>query len=536
MIFESYSLLNCAILTPLVFAVVVCCLPGASAAGIRWLSILGTLLTGVLSVMVYTRFNPQDAGFQLEQTVPWVAPLGLSWHVGVDGISVVLILLTGIVGFAAALVSWDVTKRQKEFYVLLLVVLSGAMGMFASLDIFFIYFFHELALIPTFLMIGIWGSGQREYAAMKMTLYLSAGALVALFGLIALYVGLPAGERTFDVVKLVAFAKGQPFSASFQYFVYPMLLFGLGALVALVPLHTWAPIGYGSAPTATAMLHAGVLKKFGLYALLRIVLPLLPTGAAQWNWLLLALLLANIVYGGLVAMRQKNFNHLLGYSSVAHMGFAFLGIATFSYLGITGAVLFMFAHGLSAALAFALSGFFFAQTGTREIPELGGLCKRMPFIGTAIVMAGFASIGLPGFANFPGEVMVLFGAWQVKGWGIQAGAATLSWPVIVAIWGGAVIGAVYMLRAVRDVCFGVLPAKWQKLGDANLPAKFPYLVLLGTLIWAGVYPRELVDTIKPAAIAVVEAMEKTKAKEALPSKPKTKPKPAPAKRVLKPTK
>jgi len=529
MIFESYSLLNCAVLTPLVFAGVLCCLPAAAAAAIRWLAILGSLLTGVLGVMIYTRFNPQDAGFQLEQSVPWVAPLGLGWHVGVDGISVVMILLTGIVGFAATLVSWDVTRRQKEFYILLMILISGAIGMFVSLDIFFIYFFHELALIPTFLLIGIWGSGRREYAAMKMTLYLSAGALVALFGLIALYVGLPAGERTFDVVKLIAFAKNQPFSASFQYVVYPMLLFGLGALVSLVPLHTWAPIGYGSAPTAAAMLHAGVLKKFGLYALLRIVLPVLPSGAAQWNGLLVALLLANIVYGGLVAMRQKNFNLLLGYSSVAHMGFAFLGIATFNYLGITGAVLFMFAHGLSAALAFALSGFFFAQTGTREIAELGGLCRRMPFIGTAIVMAGFASIGLPGFGNFPGEVMVLFGAWQVKEWGLQAGAARVSWPVVVAIWGGAVIGAVYMLRAVRDVCFGLLPAKWEKLGDASLPAKFPYLVLLGALIWAGVYPRELADTIKPAAIAVVEAMEKTGARQPWPSKPE----PDPLKRAAK---
>ena len=502
------NILNWTILTPLAFAAGLCLVPASKSHAIRWLAILGSFVTAVLGVLAFAWFSASDTGFQFVNQVPWVAALDLSWHVGVDGISVVLILLTGIVGFAATMVSWDIQSRQKEFYVLLLIMIAGAMGMFASLDIFFIYFFHELALIPTFLMIGIWGSGRREYAAMKMTLYLSAGAFVALIGLIALYLALPAGERTFDLLKMLDFARSHPLAANVQHFIYPFLLFGLGTLVSLVPFHTWAPIGYGCAPTATAMLHAGVLKKFGLYALIRIALPLLPVGAYDWNGVLLVLLLGNIVYAGLVAMTQKNFNYLLGYSSVAHMGFAFLGIASFTYIGLTGAVMVMFAHGILASLAFGLSGYFYAQTGTREMPELGGLCKPLPFVGTLLVMAGFASVGLPGFANFPGEVMTLFGAWQAPAWQASIGAATVSWPVPLAIWGGSVIGAVYMLRALRNVCFGPTPERWRTLADANLFARVPYLMLLGVLIWAGCYPKPLVDTIKPATAQVITAMEK----------------------------
>ena len=505
---DFLNLLNSMILTPLAFAVGLCFVPATKPMAIRWLAILGAFVTAVLGVLAFSWFNVNDPGFQFVQQTLWVKALDLSWHVGADGISVVMILLTGIVGFAATLVSWDIRSRQKEFYVLLLAMIAGAVGMFASLDIFFIYFFHELALIPTFLMIGIWGSGRREYAAMKMTLYLSAGAFVALVGLIALYVALPVADRTFDLPKLLDYARSHPLAANVQYFIYPMLLFGLGTLVSLVPFHTWAPMGYGCAPTATAMFHAGVLKKFGLYALIRIALPLLPVGAHDWNGVLLVLLLCNIVYAGLVAMTQKNFNYLLGYSSVAHMGFAFLGIASFTFIGLTGAVMVMFAHGILAALACGLSGYLYAQAGTREMPELGGLCRPLPFVGTLLVMAAFASVGLPGFANFPGELMALFGAWQAPAWQAKIGAATISWPVPLALWGGAVIGSVYMLRAVRRICFGPTPVKWQTLADANLLARVPYLLLLGTLIWAGCYPKALVEVIKPATGQIITAVEK----------------------------
>ena len=316
---------------------------------------------------------PDADGYQFEQQIPWVESLGISYHVGVDGINVGLILMGAIVAFAAACCSWEIKEREKEFYILLLVMSGGILGAFASLDLFFFYFFHELALVPTFIMIGVWGRGERKnYATFQITLYLSIGALIALVGLIALY--LQAGANTFDIPEADRARPGRiRSSASAQNFIFPLLLFGFGILVSLWPFHSWAPLGYGSAPTPTAMLHAGVLKKFGLYGLIRIALPLLPEAAQGWMQILAWLCLGNILYGGWVAMRQKDFNLLIGNSSVAHMGFVFLGIASLNLIGVTGAVLVMIAHGFLAALTFGLSGYIYQQTGTLEMSELGGL-------------------------------------------------------------------------------------------------------------------------------------------------------------------
>ena len=374
---------------------------------------------------------------------------------------------------------------------------GGILGAFASLDLFFFYFFHELALVPTFIMIGVWGRGeQKNYAAFQITLYLSIGALIALVGLIALY--LQSGAGTFDIPKLTDYLR-QPehrLSSSAQNFIFPLLLFGFGILVSLWPFHTWAPLGYGSAPTATAMLHAGVVKKFGLYGLIRVALPLLPDAAQSWMHLLAWLCLGNLVYCGWVAMRQKEFNRLIGYSSVAHMGFVFLGIASLTLIGVTGAVLVMIAHGFLAALTFALSGYLYQQTGTLQMDQLGGLLRRLPFIGAALVMAALAGCGLPGFANFAGEITVFFGAWKV-------------FPLVtgLACWGALIIGAVYMLRAVRNILHGPLPENWADVADApHLWRKTPFALLLACLLVFGFFPRLVTDKIKPDAEAVVAAL------------------------------
>ena len=327
------------------------------------MAILATFVSALLALKLFLQFKTGMTGYQFEQQVPWVNTLGISYHVGVDGINVGLILMGAIVAFAAACVSWEIKEREKEFYILLLVMAGGILGAFASLDLFFFYFFHELALVPTFIMIGVWGRGeQKNYATFQITLYLSVGALVALVGLIALY--LQAGAGTFDIPELAKRLRDKPLSLGAQNFIFPLLLFGFGILVSLWPFHTWAPLGYSSAPTATAMLHAGVLKKFGLYGLIRIALPLLPDAARDWMQLLAWLCLGNLVYCGWVAMRQKDFNRLIGYSSVAHMGFVFLGIATLNLIGVSGAVLVMIAHGFLAALTFGLSGYLYQQTGT----------------------------------------------------------------------------------------------------------------------------------------------------------------------------
>lgn len=495
------SLLTSIILVPLLGALIVALIPRNYRFVIRVVALASTLVAMVLAIAMFLKFDMAlvTNGFRFVQQIPWVESLGISYYVGVDGINVGLILMGAIVAFAAACVSNRIETQVKEFYLLLLVMVGGILGAFASLDLFFFYFFHELALVPTFIMIGVWGRGeQKNYATFQITLYLSVGALIALIGLIILYVntaiGTPAGTLppTFDIVEMTRRFKLVPMSIAAQKLIFPLLLFGFGILVSLWPFHTWAPLGYGSAPAATAMLHAGVLKKFGLYGLIRIALPLAPEGAKVWLQVIAWLALGNILYCGWVAMRQRDFNFLLGNSSVAHMGFCFLGLASLSLIGVTGAVLVMIAHGLLAALSFGLSGYLNQQTGSLDMSQLGGLMKKMPFIGTALVIAAMAGCGLPGFANFAGELLTLFGAWN-----------TLSPFVVVAAWGALVVGAIYMLRAVRNILHGNLAANLPVVQDANLWRKVPFAILIAALVLFGVAPGLLTRKIEPAAREIV---------------------------------
>ena len=487
------------ILWPLLAALVLAFVPRNFRFLARIIALAATGLSLLLAVKMFLQFAGAAVdvdGYRFVQQVAWIPSLGISYHVGVDGLNVGLILMGAIVAFAAACVSWEIRSREKEFYVLLLVMTGGILGAFASLDLFFFYAFHELALVPTFIMIGVWGRGdQKNYATFQITLYLSIGAMLALFGLIALY--LQAGANTFEIPALTRHLQSQPMASGAQNLIFPLLLFGFGILVSLWPFHSWAPLGYGSAPTATAMLHAGVLKKFGLYGLIRVALPLMPQAAQAWMQVLAWLCLGNIIFVGLVAMRQKNLNLLIGNSSVAHMGFAFLGIASLTLLGVTGTVMIMIAHGLLAALTFALSGYIYQQTGTLEMGELGGLLKRLPFIGALLVMAMFAGCGLPGFANFVGEMLAFFGTWQSES---LVGAQKI---VVVAAWGGLLIGAIYMLRAVRTVLHGNLPETWRSLRDASPLQRVPYVLLLAALLIFGCFPSLLTDQIKPVAEQIV---------------------------------
>jgi NADH-quinone oxidoreductase subunit M len=480
---------------PIVAALLLILVPRNYRVIIRFIALLGTFISMVLAIKMFCQFagaTVDAEGYRFVQQIPWVTSLGISYHVGVDGLNVGLILMGAIVAFAATLCSWEIQTREKEFYILLLVMSGGILGAFASLDMFFFYFLHELALVPTFIMIGIWGRGERKnYATFQITIYLSIGALIALIGLIALY--LQSGANTFDIPKLIEYAKTHPLATDAQNFIFPLLLFGFGILVSLWPFHSWAPLGYGSAPSPTAMLHAGVLKKFGLYGLIRIALPLLPQAAHGWMNFLAWLCLGNILYVGWVAMRQRDLNLLIGNSSVAHMGFIFLGIASLNLIGITGAVFIMVAHGFLAALTFGLSGYIYQKTGTLQMAELGGLCRKLRFIGTALVMAALAGCGLPGFANFVGEVSVFFAAWKV-------------FPVvtILAVWGGLVIGGIYMTRAVRKILHGPLPERFSTLPDAGLWRKLPYALLLASLFVFGIYPKFLTNQITPDAQKVVQ--------------------------------
>jgi len=483
---------------PLLAAIALAFVPRNFAVIMRGAAVGVTFVTMLLAVLMFWQFSGAMAdanGYKFVSTIPGLGAesLGIACKLGVDGLNVGLVLMGAIVAFAAACCSFEIKSREKEFYILLLTMTGGILGAFMSLDLFFFYFFHELALVPTFIMIGVWGRGERKnFATFQITIYLSIGALLALIGLIALYLQVPADVRTFDIPTLTKYFSENSMAAGAQNFIFPLLLFGFGILVSLWPFHSWAALGYGSAPSATAMLHAGVLKKFGLYGLIRVALPFMPQAAQSWMQILAWLCLGNVLYVGWVAMRQKNLNLLIGNSSVAHMGFVFLGIASLNLIGVTGAVVIMVAHGFLAALTFGLSGYIYNQTGTLEMSELGGLARKMRFIGVALTMAALAGCGLPGFLNFVGEVTVFFGALKV-----------FPLVTVLALWGAAIVGAVYMLRAVRAVLHGTNGTYATNVADANAWRKLPFLVLLASLLVFGFFPKLLTEKINPVTEKIV---------------------------------
>jgi len=475
------------VLFPLAAAVAI--LLGAPA---RKTALWGAGATLGATLLLYFGFETDQPGYQMVTSFPVSADWKINFTLGVDGLSLMLLLLTALVTFAAVWFTGEIAEHRNAFYACLLFIGAGAMGAFASLDLFFFYAFHELALIPTFLLIGIWGTGNRQLAAWKITIYLATGSFILLLGLIMLYRAVPEAARSFDFRVMQKSAVLIPASAQGNIFL--VLLVGFGILVSLFPFHTWAPEAYASAPAPAAMLHAGVLKKFGLYGLLRLALPLLPAGAQQYNTLLIYLLLGNIIYVGLVTIAQKRLDWMLGYSSVMHMGYIFLGIASGTMLGTTGAAVLIFAHGISIALLFALAGEIRQRTGTLVLEDLGGLGKLMPRAGLAFGLAAFASIGLPGFANFAGEVMVLFGTFR-------NGANPERFRIyqiatVLGLW-GIVISAVYMLRAYRTVFMGALGESLGAVTDVRRSLRVPIGLLVAITIWFGFFPQSFVRMVTP---------------------------------------
>ena len=453
----------------------------------------------LLTLFTFLSYDKAKAGFQFLSSTPIAPEWNLNYLVGVDGLSVLMLLLTGIVTLAAIWVTPKIEKREPLYYACLLFITAGAAGAFASVDLFFLYAFHELALIPTFLLIGIWGSGERHTAAWKITIYLGLGSFILLIGLLDLYLAVPEALRTFNLIDLQKLATSGAIPAAAQTRPYIFLLIGFGILISLFPFHTWAPAAYASAPTPAAMLHAGVLKKFGLYGLMRVALPLLPEGAKHWANLLLILLVGNIIYVGFATIAQKKLDLLLGYSSVMHMGYIFLGVAAMNTIGLSGAALLMFAHGLSIAALFAMAGMLRANRPQLALDSFGGLAKPMPALAFAFGLAAFASIGLPGFANFASEMTVFFGAYKPAA-GLDASHFHLA--VIFALW-GVVISAVYMLRAYRAIFMGEPSKEAAAWPDPFKALRWPVILLLAVLLIAGFAPGKFLSLVQPTFDAVL---------------------------------
>ena len=494
-------------LTTLLLVPIVCAIALLLGKGDRTLTKISALVQIAITLLICFGYDTAKSGYQfVHELEPFVPSLDLKYSVGVDGLSVVMLLLTALVTVAAVWLSPAVEKRAGLYDACVLLISAGATGAFAAKDLFFFYAFHELALIPTFLLLGLWGTGERQAAAWKITIYLGLGSIVLLVGLADLFLAIPPDLRTFDLQKLAEAAAKHAIPAASQLRPWLFLTVGFGILISLFPFHNWAAPAYASAPTPAAMLHAGVLKKFGLYGIIRLVVPFLPDALKQpviGTWtahdLLLLALLGNILYVGLVTIAQRKLDFVIGFSSVMHMGYVFLGIASMNITGLSGACLLMFAHGLSVAGLFGITGVIREREGSLSFDRLGGVMKSMPYLGICFAMAAFASIGLPGFANFASETMVFFGGFQS---GVNGFIRTAT---VLALW-GVVISAVYMLRAYRAVFLGEVPAAragssaWK---DLQGPARLALAALIFALLLAGCFPKTLLAYIKPTLEAAL---------------------------------
>jgi NADH-quinone oxidoreductase subunit M len=429
--------------------------------------------------------------------IAWVPALGIEYHLASDGISLTLLLLTGIVAIAGILFSWNVEHRAKEFFAFYLALIGGVYGVFLSFDLLLLFIFYEIAIIPKYFLIAIWGSTRREYAAMKLALYSFVGSAMVLIGLIAAYV--VAGSRTMDLVQLAHY----PFPLHFQMWAFPLVFAGFGILAGLWPFHTWAPTGHVAAPTAASMLLAGVVMKLGAYGCLRVAMTLFPRGLDAWGFHVLGfgswrdvfalLALIGIVYGAMVALVQKDFKFVIGYSSISHMGFVLLGLMTLHQIGLNGAVLQMFSHGILAALLFAVVGrMVYDRTHTRDLSALETmhLAKVIPFAAATFVIGGMASIGLPGFSGFVAELQVLIGTWR-------------AFPLFALLAGlGIVIGIAYTWRAMQKAFFGTMDQDTltasPPLPAITLPERIGAVILITASLVIGLYPQLLLRLIVPA--------------------------------------
>ncbi|MCU0772272.1 MAG: NADH-quinone oxidoreductase subunit M [Verrucomicrobia bacterium] len=464
----------------------VMCVPRGKARAARIVA-LGTALAGLgIGLGVAVDWSPAPELVPLVN-VEWVQALGIRFHLGFDGISLTLVLLTGIAAVAGVLFSWNIEHRTKEFFAFFLVLIGAVYGVFLSFDLFLLFVFYEIAIIPKYFLIAIWGSTRKEYGAMKLALYSLVGSGMVLIGMIAAWA--VAGGQTFDLVSL-----GQhPFPVAFQKWAFPLVFVGFAILAGLWPFHTWAPTGHVAAPTAASMLLAGVIMKLGAYGCLRVAMVLFPQGLLLWQHEVALLAVIGIVYGASVALVQKDFKFVIGYSSVSHMGFVLLGLATLDAVGLTGAVLQMFSHGVIAGLLFAVVGrMVYDRTHTRDFADLEGmrLDKMLPFAAVTFVIAGVASMGLPGFSGFVAELQVLIGAWN-------------AFPTLAVIAGvGILVGVAYTLRAVHHAFFGdadaAPPAESMPLPPISVPERMGAALLILATLAVGLYPRLLLDFIDPA--------------------------------------
>ena len=489
----AFPVLSAIVFSPLVAALIILLIPAERKTEARGVALAAAIFALLLSLWVYLSYDKTVAGYQFVEQYSWLPQLGISLHLGVDGISAPLVLLTGVVMFTGVLISWGelgehvsagIQDRPREFFAFLFILASGVFGVFTSLDLFMLFFFYEIAVFPMYLLIVIWGWIQtREYAAMKLTLYLFIGSVVALVGALAMYwvAGQNTGLYTFDMLQL----EKAGFSASFQNLWFLPVFFGFAVLGGIWPFHNWSPDGHVAAPTAVSMFHAGVLMKLGAFAALRVGIMLLPEGAKHWSWIIMLCAGVAVVYGAFIAFVQTDMKYMIGFSSVSHMGLVMLGISTLNHDGLLGAGVQMFSHGIMTALFFAITGMIYDRSHTRQMPELGGMAKIMPFAAIGFIIGGLVSMGMPGFSGFVAEFPIFMGVWKAQ------------WLVAVIASISIILTAAYVMLAIRRVFFGKIPEKFEgHITPITALDKIAISTLCLLMIVVGLFPSIMVPMVE----------------------------------------
>ena len=501
---------------PLLGAIVLLFVPNREPLLVRTVAAVSASISLLAAFLLFLVYDAGQGGFQFITKWVWSGELGIAFHIGVDGIGTPMVFASAILLFAGVFISWHIQDRAKEFYIFLLILAAATIGVFMSLDLFFLYFFYEMSVLPMYVLLGIWGShtkgylgmddpegrtlrdsvrfilnfgaNSKEYAAMKLTLFLSAGAMFALMGILLIYHFSPV--QTFDILVLREVAA---YDDTLATIIWLLIFFGFASIAPIWPLHSWSPVGHAAAPAATSMLHAGVLMKLGHFSIIRVAYEILPDATRELMPIAAVLCVFSIIYGGLVAYFAKDTKYVIGYSSSSHMGYVFLGMAALDYISLTGAVIYMFAHALATGMLFATAGWVYDQTHTRDIPSLGGLVTNMPFVAGVFLVACMASIGMPGTVNFIAEIMIIMGAWE-----------KYPFQVVVAVL-GIVLTMAYLFKMMRGLFYGRLSPDHAHARDmTGWVDRLPLLVLIACSIFFGIFPMHFYHIVRSTVVPMLD--------------------------------
>jgi NADH-quinone oxidoreductase subunit M len=487
--FATFPYLTAILLSCIAGLLVILFIPDERQMLIKQVSLVSSGIAMVLSVYLFFAYDKGKGGLQFVEKVLWVDSLGIYYFNAVDGFSLPMLALTGIVLFTGVLTMWELTHRVKEFFAFTFLLVAGVFGVFMAMDLFFLFVWYDVSLFPMYPLIAIWGSTRKEYGAMKLTLYLLAGSALILPGILYLFV--KSGLNTFDVTALMQPGVFTPFQQKFAFLLFYL---GFGILAGVWPFHTWSPVGHVAAPTAVSMIHAGVLMKLGAFGVLRVGIFLCPEGWQYWSQLMALLATCGIVYGAFVGLAQTDLKYVIGYSSVSHMGIVGLGLATVTVDGLNGAVFQMFAHGVMTALLFSSVGYIYERTHTKMIPELGGLSKVMPMASSYFIIAALAGIGVPCLASFWAELLVFIASFRV--YPVRGALA------ICAL----VVSALFMLRVVQRTFYGQKNERLAHLKDVSFGLGIPRMILVGVIVLFGLFPALMVDLVQTASLPLIQGL------------------------------